>query len=219
MKHIAKSAVAAVLATFILLFSVGCSDGLISMKISGDQLEDALTGVSYSAAPFFFEPVAIGAEYAAYSLGGTKVKLYEIAGLEPTQWLTEDNDGVYFLFYNSELTLPTLAEFAPTAVHLCVQSVRTWEFDTVTDMTEIAALVSLWETSENVRHPGTTPLTTLRFKFSSDKYPGLYYALIYADYGDARYLYNREMTRCIEIGDMLSAYIDGVVEPVTGETT
>lgn len=216
MKKFAKLAAAAALAALLVFSAAGCSN-LASMTVNGDRLEDRATGVTYLAAPFCFEPVAVGAEYAAYRIGSEKTVLHKIADVDPTAWLTEDHDGVYFLFHNSEITPPTLKEFSPTVIHLCVQNEWTWEFETVTDAADIAEVVELWESADNVRHPGSTPLTTLRFKFSSDKTPGLYYSLIYADYGDARYLYNRELTRCVELGDLLKTYIDGAIEPVTPE--
>ena len=219
--NIAKSVSAALLAAALALSSCGCASELKSLTVSGAQLEDRAAGVTYLAAPFCFEPVAMGDEYAAYQLGESEGILYEIAGLAPTDWLTEEYTGVSFVFHNSEITLPTLAEFAPDAIHLCLQSTRIWEFATVTDPAEIAEIVSCWTEGEAARHPGGTPLETYRFKFSSPEYPGLYYALIYADYGDARYLYNRELTRCVEVGDMLRSYIDGIAEAETtgGETT
>lgn len=220
MKHICKSLAATALAMTLTL--TACGTKTLPLKAENGLYYDNQNDVSYAIAPLCYEPQEIGDAYASFKSGSTTVTLYEVAGLDPTQWLTEEYSGASSMFVAADMALPDLAGFAPDTIHLCVQSVSVWEFATVTDQAEIDEVVRLFTEGESVPYPATTPDADLRFKFSSSAYPGVYYNLIYVDYGDARYLYDRETRRCVEIGDLLRQYIDGAIiteEETTAETT
>ena len=210
MKHLQKTIVAAALA--LTLTACGST---VSLRAEGGLYHDEKNGVAYTIAPMCYEPQAIGDEYASFKSGSTKVVLYKVEGLDPTDYLTEAYSGASSMFVASDIALPDLAGFAPNIIHMCVQSNSVWEFATVTDQAEVDEVVRAFTEGESVPYPATTPDADLRFKFESPDYPGIYYNLVYVDYGEARYLYDRESRRCVEVGDLLREYIDGqiVVDP------
>ena len=217
MKHFRKTLAAAALAAAISL--TACSS-TIPLKAEGGLYHDESNGVAYAMAPMCYEPQTIGDAYASFKSGSTEVVLYKVAGLDPTDYLTEAYSGASSMFVASDITLPDLAGFAPNVIHLCVQSNSVWEFATVTDQAEIDEIVRVYTEGESVPYPAKTPNADLRFKFASPDYPGLYYNLVYVDYGDARYLYDRETRRCVEVGDLLREYIDGkIITETEAETT
>lgn len=208
-------------ATALALTMTACSS-TITLTIDDDGLfRDTENGITYDAAPLCYEPQTVGEEYASFRVGSMEVILYEIEGLDPAKWLTEAYTGSGSLFVSTDITLPDLVEFSPDTIHLCVQNTSVWEFATVTDPTVIDEVVRAYTEGEAVPYPAATPDADLRFKFSSAAYPGIYYNLIYVDYGDARYLYERSSGRCVEVGDLLRDYIDGTViteDETTAET-
>lgn len=217
MKKLRKTLSAAALAAVISL--TACSS-TIALTPEGGLYHDASHDVAYAMAPMCYEPQRIGDAYASFKSGSTEVILYEVDGLDPTDYLTEAYSGASSMFVASDITLPDLAGFAPTIIHMCVQSNSVWEFSTVTDPAEINEIVRVYTEGESVPYPAKTPNADLRFKFESPTYPGLYYNLVYVDYGDARYLYDRETRRCVEVGDLLREYIDGkIITETEAETT
>lgn len=201
-----------------MLSLASCSGPLRTLKPEGEYLCDASRAINYYNAPVCYEPEAVGDPYASFTSGSTEVTLYAIPGLDPELWLTEDYTGIGSLFVSSEITLPPLEEFGADTIHLCVQSKTVWEFATVTDRALVDEVIRTFTEGESVPYPSTTPSVDLRLKFSSPDYPSIYYNLIYVDYGDARYLYDRSTRRCVEIGDLLSAYIDGAISPAESES-
>ncbi|MBQ2768145.1 MAG: hypothetical protein IJF49_08740 [Clostridia bacterium] len=186
-----------------------CANNTIALTEQDGLYINEKVGVSYAIAPAYYEPQSVGEPYAMMKLGSIEVTFYHVGDLDPTKWLTEEYSGSATMLVSSDITLPDLNGFAPDTIHLCVQSETVWEFATVTDQAEIDEVVRVYTEGESVSHPGMNPDMTLRFKFSSSAYPDIYYNLICLDYGDSRYLYDRETKRCVEIGDLLSKYIDG----------
>ena len=208
MKHLRKSLAAAALAFLLTLTACGkVSTPLLTAEDGIYRNEES--GLAYVIAPLCYEPQSVGEAYAHLKSGSMTVTLYEVSDLDPKLWLTEEYSGISFMMVSPELELPDLAGFAPDTIHLCVQNNTVWEFATVTDQAEIDEVVRHFTEGEAVPYPAATSDMHLRLKFSSPDYPGVYYNLVYVDYGDARYLYDRESKRCVEMGDLLRDYIDG----------
>ena len=219
MKHLRISLIAAALALMLALTACGKNDTtLLTSKDGVYRNEEA--GLAYVIAPLCYEPQAVGEAYAHFKSGSMTITLYEVADLDPKLWLTEEYSGVSFMMVSPDLELPDLAGFAPDTIHLCVQNNTVWEFSTITDQAEIDEVVRLFTEGETVPYPVGDPDTHLRLKFSSPSYPGVYYDLVYKDYGDVRYLCDRQTKRCVEMGDLLRDYIDGTYgKESTGQDT
>ena len=125
--------------------------------------------------------------------------------MDPAKWLCEEGKTV---FYADGVTLPTLTEMAPEQVHLCIEQASTMVLSTITDAEDIHALIDVWLNGEEVVYTGLEPNVNLRVKFESASYPGLYYSLIYLEYGDGtKVLYDRFAARCVDAGDVLLEYV------------
>lgn len=167
---------------------------------------DSRTGIRYIDAPGCYEPVAIGKEYARMTYNGkTAVVFHEVGNMDPAKWLCEEGKTV---FYAEGEKLPTLTEMAPEKVHLCIEEASTMVLSTITDAGDISALIDVWLNGEEVPYTGLEPSINLRVKFESQTYPGLYYSLIYLEYGDGtKVLYDRYAARCVNAGDVLFEYV------------
>lgn len=199
---------AALLLSAVMLTASLASCRLHKVKFDpeNNRYTDSRTDISYLDAPGCYEPVAIGKEYAKLSFGGkSSLVLYEVGNMDPAKWLCEEGKTV---FYAEGETLPTLTEMAPTQVHLCIEEASTMVLSTITDAADIAALVDVWLSGEEVAYTGMEPNINLRVKFESQTYPGLYYSLIYLEYGDGtKVLYDRYAARCVNAGDVLLEYV------------
>lgn len=168
---------------------------------------DKKNGVKYTDAPSCYEPTALGKEYAKWKSAGEDVIFYEVEGMDPHMWLTEEGKTV---FYAEDVTLPTLAQMAPHSIYVCVEQELSVAVAEITLAADITAVVTAWETGEAVAYPGTSPDSTFRIKFLSNQYPGIYYSLIYVSYSDGTsYLYSRDSGKCVAAGDIIDAYIIG----------
>ena len=72
----------------LLFLSVSCMSGSVKLEYENGQLVNKSKKLTYNPAPLNYEPVAIGEEYAVY--GKTQTPLFEIIGLDPKQWLTDE---------------------------------------------------------------------------------------------------------------------------------
>ena len=106
----------ALLLTFICtLLLCGCAkNNTLNLVTDEDGLFlEPKSGIRYAAAPMCYEPQTVGEPYASFSLGSLEVVFHEVAGLEPTRWLTEDYTGTGSMLVAEDITLPDLAGFAP----------------------------------------------------------------------------------------------------------
>lgn len=208
MKHLHRSLLAAAMALILTLTACG-KDSTHLLTAEDGVYRNEESGLAYVIAPLCYEPQSVGEAYAHLKSGSMTVTLYEVVGLDPRIWLTEEYSGISFMLVSPDLELPDLASFAPDTIHLCVQNNTVWEFATVTDQAEIDEVVRLFTEGEATSYPVGDPDTFLQFKFSSPTYPGVYYDLVYKDYGDVRYLCDSQTKRSVEMGDLLRDYIDG----------
>lgn len=178
---------------------------LLQLDNDGGNLIDKKNGITYLPAPITFEPQTLATEpYAeCKSLG---IELYEIEGLPSDEWLSEPFDGIGGVYYSDKITLPTLEEFDADLMYICVEQVITVSIGTVDDKTGIDAIVDSFVSGEPtaIIQSGNS----YKLKFSSDKYPGLYYNLIYIEGDDGEnYIYDRSTQTCVDVGDVLQTYM------------
>lgn len=199
-----KKQICAVLA---LLTLTGCSASLVNLKYEEGQLINKRLGLAYNAAPTNYEPVSVGEAYGYY--GDIDMTLYQIPGLDPREWLTQAYAGsATTVFYSDDQTLPTLAEMAPTKIHVCTGDTITYGLTTVEDADVVAQTVELFTNGEAAEWPLLDSLDTYELKFASEAWPHLYYNLTYYEYEDGIYLYDRNSKRCVVIGDLLETWIE-----------
>lgn len=182
-----------------------CS-GLVSLTNDGGNLVDKKNGITYAMAPICFEPISTEIEpYAECT--SLNLQLYGIIGLDTDTWLSEKYDGIGGVYYNqATVTLPTLDEFEPTQIMICAEGTITTGLGSVTEQADVDAVVEAFVNGE------VTALVqsgdSYKLKFSSEKYDGIYYNLIYIEGDDGEnYIYDRSTKTCVNVGGVLLDYL------------
>lgn len=190
----------------LLSLSLLCSCTL-SLAEQDGKLIDKKNGVTYLGAPICFEPSNIDSEVYA-RCKKLKIELYPITGQPTSEWLSEPYDGIGGVWYADTITLPTLEEFDADELYICVESVITTALGVVTDKADIDAVADSFinGTPVNIVNSGKS----YKLKFASEKYPGIFYNLLYIVGDDGKnYIYDRSTKTCVEAGDVLAKYISG----------
>ncbi len=196
-----------VLLSLLLLLPVFMScDSTVIVSYENGHLVDRRHKLAYNPAPLNYEPVSVGEEFAYYKKAN--IKLYEIIGLDPEKWLTEEYAGsATTIFYADGEILPTLREMKPAGVHICVSANRTMSLATVRDAEVIEKLIDLYENGESVEYPLAGSKLTCELKFESPLFPCIYYNIIYGIFPEGNFLYDRQTKRAVEIGDLLEEWV------------
>jgi len=193
--------------TLAALVLTGCSANLVNLEYKEGQMINKRLKLAYNAAPTNYEPVSVGDPYGYYK--DMDMTLYEIAGLDPKEWLTQEYAGsATTIFYSDDQTLPTLTEMSPNKIHVCTGDTITYGVATVEDSYVVGQLVDLYMNGEAVEWPMLDSLDTYELKFVSTTHPHLYYNLTYYEYEEGIYIYDRNSKRCVEIGDLLETWIE-----------
>lgn len=164
-----------------------CALSLASCKATltpGENgLYDSQNKISYSHASTVYEATALVKEYGKLAVTDKEsYALYTVPGMDPTEMLaTED----YNIVYAQGVAMPTLAEMAPTVLHICVDGSETVrEVHKMEDAVAVAALVHDFTTGKNLSYPAKSPLRSYTARFESTQYPGFYYSLTYVEYAE-----------------------------------
>lgn len=201
----------AVLAVAVMLLT-SCNMGLVKIErdTSTPYYTNAVTGVNYTYAPSCYEAVAVGNKYAKWRNPSTTVIFYDMEGADPELWMTEEGKTV---FYAEQVTLPELDEMEISQVLVCVEGTSTMSLAAITKELHVDELIDTWMNGEEVEYSGMTPERNYRVKFVSEKYPWMFFNLIYVEYSDgSSYLYCRDLGRCVKAGDIVKGYLDGTIE-------
>ncbi len=189
-----------------LLFS-SCSGTLMTLKYEDGQMVNKRLKLAYTPAPTNYEPVSVGEEYAYYEK--SDMILYEIAGLDPKEWLTQAYAGsATTIFYADSVTLPTLDELNPNKIFVTESESVTVGIATVNDQAVIDNVIDLFQNGEYAEWPLIGAYTTYELKFySEENYPHIYYNLTYGEFDEGIFLYDRNTKHSVKIDDALSGYI------------
>ena len=193
-----------VLLTALLL---SCSASLVNLTYEDGLMQNKRLRLAYYPAPTNYEPVSVGEPYAYYKK--SDMTLYEIKGLDPKEWLTQAYAGsATTIFYAKDISLPTLREMEPSKIIICMSDEITYGLATVTEQELIDSLIATFENGEYEEWPLVDSIQIYELKFySEEKYPHLYYNLIYGEFPEGKFLYDRNTKRSVQIGEALAGYI------------
>ncbi len=196
---------AAVLLSGVMLAS--CAGSLVNLKYQNKQFVNKRLGLAYNAAPTNYQPVSIGEAYGYFK--DSDMTLYQIIGTDPKEWLSQEFAGsATTIFYDEDITLPTLESLEPTEIYLCTDTEATAAIAVVKDQELIDELVDLFVNGTPVDWPVLGSELTLDIKFhSSENFPHLYYNLYYGEFPEGKFLYDRNTKHCVEIGDIFLDYV------------
>ncbi|MHB1151175.1 MAG: hypothetical protein ACYCWE_01940 [Eubacteriales bacterium] len=196
--------------TAVLLTS--CSQ-LVRITYKDGKYIDSAHNIRYENASVSYEPVSEGTEYARYN----KTVLYTIPGAEPTEWLAEKYEGIGSVFYSEDAVLPALSEFEAVKILIYVSGFNNLAVASINDAEVIAELTDIIASGEQTEAKNTDDSYSL--KIASDKYPFLYYNLVYIISSDGeRYVYDRGTKQTVAVGTLLDKYFTGDPAHIEPET-
>lgn len=206
--------------SFILLVVIVCTF-LCScqplVKLYYTETGDLTDGkITYKYAPSGYEPTFQGELYGVIK-GTMEENVYKIGSASPLEWLTTEYAGLATLvYYNSELSLPTVSEMNPTLCYICEEEIASMSIYTVgdNDSKEEKAVIdylisaSLDENLEEEIWPRNDCEKVYHLKFYSDDFPAIYYNMIFAYNSSNHYLYDCVTKRCIAVDNVLAPYYE-----------
>ena len=189
----------------IFAFLLSSCSSLITIEYEDGCFVDKKNGVIYHDASVSIEPVTLTEEYAKYK----DTVFYEMKGVEPTEWFSEEYDGIGAVYYADGIECPTLATFEANKIYLCASEIITVSLGNIEDESIINAVIDAFENEEPCEVPDNIQRYCL--KFVSEKYPFLYYNIILLTANDGtRYVYDRGEKLCVPIGTVFDDIIDGL---------
>ena len=183
---------------------VSCKDDALKFKNDGDtgNLIDAENDRYYIYCRGYLQAAAI--KPGIYAKGDRKEKLYEVDGIDPSQWLSEDISDqkiTPFLFREQSVEEPRFEDFETEKIYATMSeaiNVRMFAIgDNEEDKEIIDKITNDYMYNEQVSHPDFIT-DSFNFYFESEKYKGIYYVLQYlVDEKNNAYLYDRWTKRCV----------------------
>lgn len=206
MKYSLRRKFSAALAAIVLSCSLAGCGGLLQLRYEDGRFVSSSGEFSYVPANGTYEPTEQGEEYAYYKKG--KITLYTIGKNDPSLWLTEKYaGGATTVFHAPSITLPSLTELNAEKILVCRSGETTVGICEITDKELIDRLVQIFTENEPCEWPLIGSQLEYELKFYSSDWPQIYMNLIYGEFEEGVFLYERATRRCVEIGELLSAYI------------
>ena len=190
--------------TAISLSLFSCADkNILRFKNDGDtgNLIDETNGRYYIYCKGYLRASKINQNVYAIcpkEKGVSEVKLYEIDGIDPAKWLSENiKMGIAFLFREQSEEEPKLSEFETEIIHITATGEITLRIGLINSKEEIETIVNDYVNGKQTPIPDYVS-DDFTFNFESAKYKGIFYVLQYLidDKGET-YLYDRWTGRCV----------------------
>jgi len=182
------------------LILVSCNNNALRFKNDGDtgNLIDDENGRYYIFCKGYLQAASIRPNVYAKVVGDPKEKLYEVYGIDPAEWLSEDiTKGIAFLFREQNVEEPKLDEFETEKIHIVESKEISVAVGLIDDKEDIDKIVNDYLYNEETSYPDLVT-DYFNFNFESEKYSGIYYVLQYlVDNKNNVYLYDRWTGRCV----------------------
>lgn len=193
----------------VLAALTSCADKLIQLKNENGLLVNKSQGLAYKSLPTYFEPAETLEEYAEFKSGKLTLTLYSLAGMDPTEWLSEKYAGIGVVFCAEDIEVPTLSSFEANKIILCKSAEITIGIETFEDPEFIDTVIDMYENGEEAEWPLINSIGIYQIKFVSEKYPGIYYNLEYGVFEEGTFIYDRSTKKCVPGGNIFDETING----------
>jgi len=213
-----KRTASIILCIVAVLLLVSCGNKSVTFTYNEENLLVGDDGELYKYAPFgAYEPTDQGEEYGVIKSVRTQ-KVYRIGDADPKEWITtEYSGGTTYLFYDSEITLPTLDTIDPELCYICIEDEAVFSVYTLgspdnkrmdEEKADIDAVINML-TDDSVEG-SMYPLTieeSYSLKLYSEKWPAIYYCLEYMKNANGNFVYDPISKKCVDVGDIIEGYI------------
>ena len=209
-KRILLSLISSVLLCSLAITFTACSKGE-DMVSDGPAFKDTRTKVTYTYAPFSYEPIEIGEEVYGES---EYLTFYEIVGLDPLEYICEESGTV---FYDEDITLPTPDKMSFEYLEICTEDETLTVNKTITDGDAIKFIINDHLNAEKLTYSPVEASAVYKLRFA-DTSMGLYYSVELIRYGEdiveggtnygCDFIYDRSMKRFTKAPAALIAMID-----------
>lgn len=164
---------------------------LPKMEYENGVYTNAKTGIRYTAAPAYYEAIALEGEEAVARVmqKDNELLMYQMKGVAPEKMLASAN---YEVFCAVGTKLPELGEMDVERVLVCQTAGKTYELATLSSERDIAELVGAYCNFAGFdANEIDVGLQKERYdlKFSSKTVPGVYYCLTYWEFADEVLVY------------------------------
>lgn len=183
------------------LLSPSCTGGALRFTNDGDtgNLIDEKNGRYYIYCKGYLQAAAI--KPALYAKGDRGERLYEVDGLDPARWLSEDiSGGIALMFREESVPEPLFEEFETEEIIITMTEEISVAIGRIIDREVVDMVVS--DYIENKEAPYPEIVTDwFSFLFESEKHSGIYYVLQYlVDEKNNGFLFDRWTGRCVPCG-------------------
>ena len=183
---------------FVLLVCISCSDNALKFKNDGNtgNLIDEENGRYYIYCKGYLQAAAI--KPALYAKGDRGEKLYEVDGIDPALWISEDiSGGIAFLFREESVEEPKFEDFETEKIVITMTEEISVAIGQITDRDTVDMVVSDYIDNKQTAYPEIVT-DWFSFLFESEKHSGIYYVLQYlVDDKNNGYLFDRWTNRCV----------------------
>lgn len=186
-----------ILTALMIMFS-SCGDNALKFTNDGNtgNLIDSENGRYYIYCKGYLQAAAIKPNI--YAKGDHGEKLYEVVGVDPAKWLSEDiSSGIAFLFREQGEEEPKLEEFETEKINIAQSEDVIVQVGLIDDKEEVDKIVNDFLYNEETPYPEFVT-DYFNFYLESEKYSGICFVLQYlVDEKNNAYLYDRWTGRCV----------------------
>lgn len=200
-----------VLSVFLLICTVLLvSCGSVKFEYTDGKLVNTKNGDTYNALPTGFEPCGVGdvyGEYGAFAL--YRVQTLDSEEMSPDMWLTEEYAGNATVVYlSASEPILSFRDMSFDRCYVCVEDENVMSIATIEGKENTETVISALDSGNTALWPRLDLISSYSLKFHSDDFPAVFYSLVYCVCDSGNYLYDRASNTCVEVGDLLSEWVE-----------
>ncbi|MBE6609550.1 MAG: hypothetical protein E7634_02650 [Ruminococcaceae bacterium] len=182
----------------------------LSTTMEGSNVVDRRNGITYELAPMSYSVDIDRKEvYAKYK----DTEFYKVLGVDTDRMLATETMGVIDVYYNTEYPLPSFEDFKADKALICAVEKISYAIGAMSpEQSQLAADLLL--NGERCDYPNAiNNNSVLHIYFGSTENPYVYYSVRYfEDSAGQRYLYDRDLSVCVNIGSELKEVLNNNVQ-------
>lgn len=208
-----KKTVSAVLCVLMLALLLSACTGNVKFETyeNGKLINTKTKGV-FTATPVGYEPCGVGEQYGSFG----EFPLYSVEdqngnAFSTDEWLTEEYSGTATtLFYGEGAVFAPIEEMDPDICYICLEDQNVLSVASFQEKDVMSRLITLMNEGEKHLWPRSDVTESYTLKFYSQDHPQYYFSVNYVVTEEGNFIHRSGSDGCVEIGDLLSGYLEGV---------